>query len=989
MDIDDLDKSLSDMDTIRIKKTVLGQIDRYEITDKLGEGGFGAVYGAKDIETGLYVALKSLPSEVSRDGEEMDEIRANFQLVSKLHHPVIASVLHLHRVIEVDSKAKSDLSINKDDYLVVMEVAYGGTLFAYRRKFSNQTLSLPDVIEICKPIAEALDYAHSLKILHRDIKPKNIMISDDGKKTVKILDFGLAAEIKSSMSRKSSDKSESTSGTPLYMAPEQWAGKRQDGKADQYALAAIVYELISGEVPFKSVCDSGNLELIRNVVLKDVPESIDSISKKENNSILKALSKDPNDRYQSCVDFINSLSGKSYKKPLKPLNKNNLLYLWIGITVFVVAVLFFIFNGGSKNIISPNNVQSSEFISNQNKNDISNPNALGICQFKISPDGTSVSIYGLRGLIHKDITPFNLKLDYGEYDIVAEKEGYDPLEQSLRVNSDELIDFKLSPRRGNLRISFSQEIVYGQVIAINKEGLEINLGEVPNNRILTYNRLLEGTYDVVIIHPDYEEFRQEIKVLKNQPIHLKPILEGLPGSLMISSEYDFQVYNSENKLLGFSNENISNIKPGNSIVYIERDGFKRERISININPNQQLSIVKNDFLQRSGIFSFYDNDYNFFDELHFLEKYGLLYRIINDPNDRSTPKFTIDWREIPKSMNDDNITLFPGKYILEFMFDNTLKFIKPINVIIKDDNTTNLDESISLSQSDLALSFRKMKILGDKEDAHVYLVYNNKHYKISKLNEEFLLKIPGQKYDNNNFSCYKGSVIPNLASKETRLIVKAKYYKDIIIDIPGFNFLDGIPINPFLKDVEFISALSLKVDRPKYKGSGDINSIDYNRYLNNETQTIQVDNDKPIRIRSWPVNLSVEPESKKIEFKTTGLFVNNSQIKSIRPKNTSSLTLDSLEGKKALIKLQITGAEIPDNIFVSKNGKKPQKFDPKLKSDINYSISPFTKEILIFSAEGYKSFKLELDSLTPGQTSSKFINFSKISDATKSRPRVH
>ena len=77
-----LDKSLSDMDTIRIKKNILGHIDRYEITDKLGEGGFGAVYGAKDIETGLYVALKSIGRNI-RDGEEMEEIRANFPVSFK------------------------------------------------------------------------------------------------------------------------------------------------------------------------------------------------------------------------------------------------------------------------------------------------------------------------------------------------------------------------------------------------------------------------------------------------------------------------------------------------------------------------------------------------------------------------------------------------------------------------------------------------------------------------------------------------------------------------------------------------------------------------------------------------------------------------------------------------------------------------------------------------------------------------------------------
>ena len=107
MDIDDLDKSLSDMQTMRIEETVLGHVDRYEIVRKLGEGGFGAVYGANDVESGIFVALKSLPPEVATDQEEMEDIRANFQLISKLHHPVIASVLYLHRVENVDSSTQS------------------------------------------------------------------------------------------------------------------------------------------------------------------------------------------------------------------------------------------------------------------------------------------------------------------------------------------------------------------------------------------------------------------------------------------------------------------------------------------------------------------------------------------------------------------------------------------------------------------------------------------------------------------------------------------------------------------------------------------------------------------------------------------------------------------------------------------------------------------------------------------------------------------
>ena len=169
--------SLGDMPTMRVSDESIGRVDRYELIEKLGEGGFGAVYGARDTEAGILVALKSLPAEISCDADEMAAIRDNFSLVSKLHHPNIASLLHLHRVEFVDDRAQAALGVRSNDYLVVMEYAPGVTLFAVRRALPEQKLPVEQALEICRPIADALDYAHSQRILHRDVKPKNIMVA--------------------------------------------------------------------------------------------------------------------------------------------------------------------------------------------------------------------------------------------------------------------------------------------------------------------------------------------------------------------------------------------------------------------------------------------------------------------------------------------------------------------------------------------------------------------------------------------------------------------------------------------------------------------------------------------------------------------------------------------------------------------------------------------------------------------------------------------
>jgi len=213
----DMDISIGNMPTMENDASAsIGRIDRYELIEQLGAGGFGSVYRARDTVAKIDVAIKVLPPMISAVPEELENVRANFAIVSKLHHQNIAQLMHLHKV-EIPNPASQELlRVFPGSYFVVMEYVPGSTLSNWRKQFSDNKVPYNKAVEICAKVAEALDFAHTEHVIHRDIKPSNIMITSDEK--VKVLDFGLAAEIRSSMSRVSKEQID-TSGTRPYMAP--------------------------------------------------------------------------------------------------------------------------------------------------------------------------------------------------------------------------------------------------------------------------------------------------------------------------------------------------------------------------------------------------------------------------------------------------------------------------------------------------------------------------------------------------------------------------------------------------------------------------------------------------------------------------------------------------------------------------------------------------------------------------------------------------
>jgi serine/threonine-protein kinase len=258
----------------------LGRIAGYEVQGKLGAGGMGVVYKALDLKLNRTVALKFL-SEEEVAAEDRERLLREARAASALDHPNIAAV----HTVEENAEGRT---------FIVMGYYEGETL---ANKIRHSPLQPARAANIAMQIAGGLQHAHARNITHRDVKPANVLITNDG--TAKILDFGLARIHGPSASTESA----SLSGTLLYMSPEQVQGRPLDARTDIWALGVVLYQMLTGRLPFFTDNAASTILAILNAPpapMPGVPGELQLI-------ILRALSKTPESRYQNCAELIRDL----------------------------------------------------------------------------------------------------------------------------------------------------------------------------------------------------------------------------------------------------------------------------------------------------------------------------------------------------------------------------------------------------------------------------------------------------------------------------------------------------------------------------------------------------------------------------------------------------------------------------------------------------------------------------------------------------------
>jgi serine/threonine-protein kinase len=273
--------------------TSLSRFGPYEILGRLGAGGMGEVYRARDPRLGRDVAVKILAAERADDSEAVARLLREARTVAALQHP---SIVTIHDVGQESGRV-----------FLVTEVLDGGTL---RERLGRGPLSTREALDHAVAIASALAAAHDHGVVHRDLKPENVMATSAG--ALKVVDFGLAKSVARAdgPTAIASVVTEpgATVGTPAYMAPEQLEGRAVDHRADQFAFGVMLFELLAGQRPFKGgTAAEAAASILRDdpphlaSVRADVPSTLSRI-------VARCLAKDPQDRYASTTDLVHALS---------------------------------------------------------------------------------------------------------------------------------------------------------------------------------------------------------------------------------------------------------------------------------------------------------------------------------------------------------------------------------------------------------------------------------------------------------------------------------------------------------------------------------------------------------------------------------------------------------------------------------------------------------------------------------------------------------
>ncbi|MBZ4663818.1 MAG: pknB [Caloramator sp.] len=460
--------------------TTLG--GRYIIVEQIGEGGMAIVYKAKDQLLNRYVAVKILKQEFTQDEEFVKKFKRESIAAASLTHPNIVAIF--------------DVGEQDNIYYIVMEYIKGQTLKEYIK--SNGKIGYKRVLDITLQIAMALDNAHKNGVVHRDIKPHNIVVTEEG--TIKVTDFGIAR----ASTVATVTNTNKVLGSVHYLSPEQAKGGFSDHRTDIYSLGVVMYEMLTGRLPFDA---ESPISVAIKHIQEDITEPIaidTSIPRAVNDIVKKALQKDMFKRYQSAKELVDDIikvkenpnavinnfdetqstriiDVKDVDKALKNKKKKSIIKpLFITLSVLVV-----LFTAGyiilSKNFVVkdvevPNIIGLNEDQAKLKLEPLKLKLEVEGKEYSDKPEGTIIKMYPEDGIKVKEGSTIRVKLSAGQKKvIVPDLKGLDLLEAEIILKNNGL-------KRGTIERKYSDEVEKNRIMDQEPkpnteiiEGSEVNI----------------------------------------------------------------------------------------------------------------------------------------------------------------------------------------------------------------------------------------------------------------------------------------------------------------------------------------------------------------------------------------------------------------------------------------------------------------------------------------------------------------------------------
>jgi serine/threonine protein kinase len=542
---------------------------RYQIIEEIGRGGMGTVYKVLDREIKEKIAIKVLKPEISSDEKTIERFRNELKLARKISHQ---NVCRMYDIVK-----------ERGLYFITMEYISGEDLKSTIIRLEQ--VSVGKTLLIAKQICKGLAEAHRLGVVHRDLKPHNIIIDREGE--VRIMDFGIA------LSRRTAGITEAgvMIGTPEYMSPEQAAGKELDNRSDIYSLGVIMFELLTGSVPFKADKPL-DVAMMQKTETPPDPRSINpQIPKELSALILKCLEKDRNKRFSNCEDVIAEISrmekGHPTTEKLLPdpkkqwsvaIPQSRLTKLILPVAslaaVIILIGVYLLFlrptdnNGNKMTIVNKDNKVSED---NKVSDTDNKPPPMGVLSISSVPSGANIYV---DEKLFKKLTPASLDLPSGSYRIRVSYPDCEDVNDDVQIGAGE----KISREYTMKQYYFIDIITEPPEAAVRIDG-ELQ-GRTPTTVKLTKSscqlRLDKGR--------GWEPHEEPLSLKPGQNPALMVALRRQQAKLSIVSNPPGALIYVDGELWGSAPQE-KYIMSGSHKVRLEKEGYRPEDVSLSLSAN--------------------------------------------------------------------------------------------------------------------------------------------------------------------------------------------------------------------------------------------------------------------------------------------------------------------------------------------------------------------------------------------------------------------